>query len=397
MIRGWRLMIVDWCLMIVDWCLMIDDLTIDDCWLMFDGSCLMIDGGWFMINGFWLMIIMMTLVVVWCTRLGWSFIAALNAGCLVPLFPPSSTFTVNKVSLSTTSRAAKRCWDTLLVEAWQVPTKKECLYNSHSRFWDQRKSFFPLEVDKQRLAIQSPTSKTRFEAHRIEKVGNGGDRWRMEEAKWAVEGCCSEWNRKIRKSWSYLLRKRSEFRSSSNLVRKRTEPRRNAEMLMSTLVLDLSHSMSSQIKSTNVQSFHATFGFFLAFPMHGSTHSDPKQVSDSLLWQLEGEPDHLPACHDDAAGNFYDWISDQPWWIRKETPFTQKVPLGSEKKFGVNLRMSISKKSKLRKPNGLSSGQKHIQLGDLPHNQPTATTKESSNMAPPHLVTLSKSDSSQQE
>ena len=66
---------------------------------------------------------------------------------------------------------------------------------------------------------------------------------------------------KIRTSWSYLLRKRSEFRSS-NFVRERTEPRRNAEMLMSTLVLDLSHSMSSLLKSTNVQSFHATFGFF---------------------------------------------------------------------------------------------------------------------------------------
>lgn len=217
---------------------------------------------------------MMTAAVVWCTRLGWSFIAALNAGCLVPLFPPSSTFTVNKVSLSTTSRAAKRCWDTLLVEAWQVPTKKECLYNSHSqkrhtRFQvlgskDIQRIFFSTWSWQATAGDSKPDIQNQIpHAHRIEKVGNGGDRggWRMEEAKWAVEGCWSEWNRKIRKSWSYLLRKRSEFRSS-NFVRERTEPRRNAEMLMSTLVLDLSHSMSSLLKSTKVQSFHATFGFF---------------------------------------------------------------------------------------------------------------------------------------
>ena len=146
-------------------------------------------------DDFWLMIRMMTMVVVWCTRLGWSFIAALNAGCLVPLFPPSSTFTVNKVSLSTTSRAAKRCWDTLLVEAWQVPTKKECLYNSHSqkhhtRFQvlgskDIQRFFFPLEVDKQRLAIQSPTSKTRFPTLTASKrsamaVTEGDEEWRKQ-------------------------------------------------------------------------------------------------------------------------------------------------------------------------------------------------------------------------
>ena len=322
MIRGWRLMIVDWCLMIVDWCLMIDDLTIDDCWLMFDGSCLMIDGGWFMINGFWLMIIMMTLVVVWCTRLGWSFIAALNAGCLVPLFPPSSTFTVNKVSLSTTSRAAKRCWDTLLVEAWQVPTKKECLYNSHSRFWDQRTSsafFFHLKSTSNGWRFKARHPNQIPHAHRIEKVGNGngGDRggWRMEEAKWAVEGCWSEWNRKIRKSWSYLLRKRSEFRSS-NFVRERTEPRRNAEMLMSTLVLDLSHSMSSLLKSTNVQSFHATFGFLWLSQCMGQ-HTLIQDRSVILFFGSLKARQTICLHVMTTLWNFYERISDQPWWIRK--------------------------------------------------------------------------------
>ena len=86
---------------------------------------------------------------------------------------------------------------------------------------------------------------------------------------------------------------------SLNFVRARTEPRRDAEvMFMSTLVLDLSHSMSSLLKSTNIHSFRCNIWFCPAFLMYGSTHSDPRQVSDSLLWQLEGEPDHLPACHD---------------------------------------------------------------------------------------------------
>ena len=357
MIHGWRLTIVDWCLMIddlmvwrlmiVDWCLILYVwwLTIDDCWQMFDGSCLMIDEGWFMINDFWLMIIMMTMVVVWCTRLGWSFIAALNAGCLVPLFPPSSTFTVNKVSLSTTLGAAKRCWDTLLKHGKYQPRRSACTTVIPGFGIKGHPALFFSTWSRQATAGDSkPDIQNKIpHAHRIEKVGNGGDSgggWRMEEAKWAVEGCWSEWNRKIRKSWSYLLRKRSEFRSS-NFVRERTEPRRNAEMLMSTLVLPFSNQLTS-----NPSMQHLVFsGFRKCMAQHTL---DPRQVKwfSSLAACRRSQTICLDVCMSwrHCWEFFNEWISDQPWWIRKRNSFHTKVPLGSLD-FGVNTDVDFQKKS----------------------------------------------------